>query len=118
MINRRSHILCVWFLACDLLLTGLAWVGAFYLRFQTGWVPIIKAAPDFQMCLRNLPLVLLLSAVAYRLAGQYVVHRLRRLREEFVSVFKGTGLMALLVIAATFGMQDPYESRSTMALFT
>ena len=118
MINRRSQILCVWFLACDLTLTAVAWLLAFFVRFETGWIPVTKAPPDLQMCLRNLPLVVLVSALAYRLAGQYVVHRLRRLREEFVSVFKGTGLMALLVIAATFSMHDPYESRGTIVLFT
>jgi Undecaprenyl-phosphate glucose phosphotransferase len=117
MIHRRSQILCAWFLAWDLALTAVAWLLAFYLRFETHWVPITKDPPNFQMCVRNLPLVVLLSAIAYRLAGQYVVHRLRRLREEFVSVFKGTALMALLVMAATFGIQDRYESRATMAFF-
>src|SRR5438093_1612189 len=90
MLNRRSQILCVWFLAWDLALTALAWLLAFFLRFESNLIPVIKSAPDFRLCLRNLPLVLLLSAIAYRLAGQYVVHRLRRLREEFASVVKGT----------------------------
>src|SRR5207249_3103358 len=55
--------------------------------------------------------------VSYRLTGQYVIHRLRRLREEAVSVLKGTALMSLLVIATTFGLHDPYESRATLVLF-
>src|SRR5579859_2693713 len=117
MLNRRSQILCAWFLAWDLALTALAWILAFFLRFESHLIPVFKSAPDFHLCVRNLPLVLLLAAIAYRLAGQYVVHRLRRLREEFASVVKGTALMVLFVIAATFGMQDPYESRATMALF-
>ena len=58
-----------------------------------------------------------MAAVAYRLTGQYVIHRFRRLREEVVSVVKGTALMGLLVIAATFGLHDPYESRATLLLF-
>ena len=70
MINRRSHILCVWFLACDLTLTGIAWLAAFFLRFETGWFPITKTPPDFHLCLRNLPLVVLVGAIAYRIAGQ------------------------------------------------
>jgi Undecaprenyl-phosphate glucose phosphotransferase len=63
-------------------------------------------------------LVVLLAAVSYRLTGQYVIHRLRRLREEAVSVIKGTALMSLLVIATTFGLHDPYESRATLVLFS
>src|SRR5438067_1731566 len=118
MIRRSSQLLCVWFLLWDLALTAACWVGAYYLRFESGWLPLHKERPDFTLCWRNLPLVVLLSAVAYRLTGQYAIHRLRRLREEVVSVVKGTALMSLLVIATTFGRHDPYESRATFLLFT
>jgi exopolysaccharide biosynthesis polyprenyl glycosylphosphotransferase len=68
--------------------------------------------------LRKLPVVLLLAALAYRLTGQYTIHRLRRFREEVVSVAKGVALMSLVVIATTFSLHDPYESRATMVLFS
>jgi Undecaprenyl-phosphate glucose phosphotransferase len=118
MIKRRSQALTVWFLAADLGMTALAWVGAYYLRFKTGWIPAHAAVlPEEDLCWRTLPLVLLIAAVAYRLAGQYDIHRLRRLREEFVSVAKGTLLMFLLVIATLFNLRGPYESRATLLLF-
>src|SRR5712691_7237956 len=118
MIKHRSQVLCVWFLLWDLLLTSAAWIGAYYLRFETGWIPLIKAAPGVELCWRNLPLVVVLAAVAYRLTGQYAIHRLRRLREEVVGVLKGTALLSLLVMATTFYLHDPYESRATMILFS
>jgi FlaA1/EpsC-like NDP-sugar epimerase len=118
MIKRRSQLLCVWFLLWDLLLTGAAWVGAYYIRFETGWLPLHQTSPDFYLCGRNLPLVLLLAAVAYHWTGQYAIHRLRRLREEVVCVLKGTALVSLLAMAATFWLHDPYESRATMLLFS
>jgi Undecaprenyl-phosphate glucose phosphotransferase len=115
--KRRSHALHVWFFFADLALTAVAWVGAYYLRFHSGWIPVRKTMPDVQLCWRLLPLVLLIAAVAYRLAGQYDIHRLRRLREEVVSVARGTALMWLLVVATSFGLQDPYDSRATLLLF-
>ena len=118
MIRQRSQILCAWFLVWDLILTGLAWVGAYYLRFDTGWIPITKQSPDAYLCWLNLPLVVLLAAIAYHLTGQYAIHRLRRLREEVVCVLKGTALLSLLVLATTFYLQDPYGSRATMVLFS
>jgi Undecaprenyl-phosphate glucose phosphotransferase len=118
MFKRSSQILCVWFLLWDLTLTAAAWVGAYYLRFHTGWIPVTKPTPDVVLCLEKLPLVLLLAALAYRLTGQYTIHRLRRFREEVVSVAKGVALMSLLVIATTFSLHDPYESRATMVLFS
>src|SRR5262249_46432806 len=117
MIHQRSQILSVWFLAWDLTVTALAWVGAYYVRFRSGWIPYSKTPPDLPLCWHNLPIVILIAAVAYRLTGQYVIHRLRRLREEVVAVCKGTALMGLMVIAVTFSLQDPYESRATFLLF-
>jgi Undecaprenyl-phosphate glucose phosphotransferase len=119
MIKRRSQVLCGWFLFWDLVVTGLAWVGAYFSRFQTGWVPIpdSKIPPEFDLCWRNLPLVVLLAAVAYHLTGQYTIHRFRRFREEMVAVLKGTALLSLLVMATIFFLHDPYESRATMLLF-
>jgi len=118
MIHRSSQLLCVWFLGWDLLLTAVAWLGAYYLRFESGWLPLHKDRPDVALCWQNLPLVVLLAAVAYRLTGQYTIHRLRRFREEVVSVVKGTALMSLLVIAGTFSLHNPYESRATFILFS
>jgi Undecaprenyl-phosphate glucose phosphotransferase len=118
MFKRSSQILCVWFLLWDLTLTAAAWVGAYQLRFRSGWIPLTKPAPALDQCLGNLPLVLLLAAVAYRLTGQYTIHRLRRFREEVVSVTKGVALMSLLVIASSFSLHDRYESRVTMVLFS
>src|SRR4051794_19643219 len=102
MINRSSQSLHFCFLLSDLTLTAAAWLGAYYLRFESGWLRIAKGAPSFYLCWRQLPLVLLLSAVAYRLAGQYNVNRLRRFREEVVAVAKGTLLLSLLVMSTIF----------------
>src|SRR6516225_3925356 len=118
MIKRRNQFLRLWFLFWDLAATALAWVGAYYVRFESGLISIDKAVPPVSLCWRNLPLVILLAAVAYRLTGQYAIHRLRRLREEVVCVLKGTALLTLLVMAITFCLHDPYESRAVMALFS
>src|SRR5207248_768152 len=117
MILRRTQPLAVWFQLSDLTFTAAAWVGAYGLRFS-GLFPVSKATPDFALCLRNLPLVLVLAAIAFRVVGQYQVHRLRRFREEIVTVGKGAALLSLLVLATTFYRHDPYESRGTMALFS
>src|SRR6266446_2594608 len=117
MIPRKSQILCLWYGVWDLTMTALAWTGAFYLRVESGLMPLIKTPPTWGQCLGNLPMVLILSMVAYRITGQYAIHRFRRLREEFLSVGKGVALMGLFVIAGTFSLHDDYESRLVMVLF-
>ncbi len=117
MIKQRSQVLCMWFLICDLLLVGTAWIGAYYLRFETGWIPLIKDRADVWLCWSDLPLVLLLAAGCFHFTGQYHIDRLRRLRDEVVCVVKGTVLLCLVVMASTFLLHDPYDSRLTMLLF-
>jgi Undecaprenyl-phosphate glucose phosphotransferase len=120
MIKRSSQVLVAWFLVADLVLTGAAWLGAYYLRFDSGWIPIPHdmQLPEFYQCWRLLPLVLLSAALAFHLTGQYAIHRLRRLREELVGIVQGTVLLSLLVMSTSFYLHDRYESRGTMILFS
>lgn len=117
MIKQKSQILGLWFIVWDLVWTVAAWFAAYFLRFDLAVFPLEHDPPDFAQCVERAPIVVLLAAVAYRYTGQYVIHRFRRLREELVAVAKGTSLMGLFVIAATFSARDPYESRLTMAIF-
>jgi Undecaprenyl-phosphate glucose phosphotransferase len=117
MIKHKSQVLCIWFLFGDLALTAAAWLLAHVLRFDSGWFDVDKPPPSFEMCWKNVPLILLVSVLAYHLTGQYQIHRFRRLREEFVSVFLGAALMGLFTVAATFGLHNPYESRSAIGIF-
>ncbi|MBX7103756.1 MAG: undecaprenyl-phosphate glucose phosphotransferase [Gemmataceae bacterium] len=116
MLSRTTQPFAVWFTLTDLAATACAWVGAYLLRFS-GWLPIPKPEPGFDACLQNLPLVLVLALAAYRVAGLYRIHRMRRFREELIAVGKGCGLLVLFVMAARFYRQDTYESRTAMTLF-
>jgi Undecaprenyl-phosphate glucose phosphotransferase len=118
MIKRSSQLLVFCFLLSDLFWTAGAWLAAYYFRVESGLVALDKQPPSFFYCWRLLPLVLLLSAGAYRVAGQYAVGRLRRFREEMVAVAKGTLLLSLFVMAGIFFLHDPYESRGTILLFS
>jgi Undecaprenyl-phosphate glucose phosphotransferase len=118
MIKGRRQLLAFLFLVTDLLATVAAWVTAYLVRFQSGWVPLESAAPPLQWSLRRLPQVLVLGVVAYRFAGQYAIDRLRRLREEFAAVIKGTTILMLLVLAFIFFRHDRYESRTTIVVFS
>jgi Undecaprenyl-phosphate glucose phosphotransferase len=117
MIHRHSQPLYAWFFVWDLVVTALAWCGAYYLRFESGWLPLDKPPAAFYLCARQLPVVLLLAFFAFRFAGMYDVHRLRRFREEVLAVVKGAGLLMLLVMATLFCLHDPYETRGTLFLF-
>ena len=117
MVNRSSQPLKAWFLIWDVVATVAAWLGAYLVRFDTGIPLVNNHQPDFDLCIQNLPLIVILSLVSYRVARMYEVHRLRRMREELVAVAKGVGLLLLLVMSTNFARQYPYESRLAMGIF-
>jgi len=118
MVNRSSHALRVWFLVFDTFATIAAWLLAYWVRFESDWIPLFRDVPDFSLCIGILPLVVIVSLVSYRLTGFYEVHRLTRFREEVVTIAKGIALTILLVASLTFALRYQYESRITFLLFT
>src|SRR6266566_4608510 len=105
MINRTSQPLTAWFLLWDLGLTAAGWLGAYWIRCRSGWFPVYREIPELSLYIASLPLILLLGAVSFRVAGMYEVHRLRRFREELAAVARGVTLLALLVMATSFVRQ-------------
>ena len=117
MVKRSSQPLAVWFAVWDGVITAACWVGAYLIRFDTGIPLVNNHQPDFALCLANLPLVVILALLAFKVAKQYEVHRLRRFREELAAVAQGAALLALLVMATNFARQYPYESRLAVGFF-
>lgn len=118
MIARASEPLKAWLICSDLVATAAAWLLADLIRLRSGLIPILAPDyPEFALCVRQIPFVLLLALVAFRVAGMYDITRLRRFREDIHGVLKGVALMALLVICLTFVIQSPYRPRGVLALF-
>ena len=117
MVNRSSQPLKVWFLVGDVLAVVGAWLGAYWLRFESGLLELYHDQPNFDLCLGNLPLVVFLGLVCFRYVGLYDIHRMTRFREEGIAVGKGVALCTLLVAAMTFALRYQYESRIAFAMF-
>ncbi|MHC4398272.1 MAG: undecaprenyl-phosphate glucose phosphotransferase [Planctomycetota bacterium] len=115
MYRRHGNKLGLVFLVCDLVVTSGVWVAAYFGRFAL-W-PSPDGVPDFHLVVESLPMVLVLGAVSYRLAGLYEIHRLRQLPRELGVVLKASGLLFVLAITMTFYRRDLYESRLALALF-
>jgi len=115
MYRRHGQKLGLVFLVGDLVVTAMVWCAAYFVRF-TLW-PSPDGVPDFSLVLRGLPIVLVLAALAYRQSGLYEIHRLQQLPRELGVVFRASGLMFLLTVAAAFYRRDLYESRLALLVF-
>ena len=116
MIKRRSQTLAAWFCLGDAIACALAWLAAYDVRFS-GLFPVTKEQPPFELCVNDVPLVIVSAIVAFWLAKNYEIHRLRRVREELWAVVKGIPLLVLLVTGVGFYLQDQYVSRGAMTIF-
>ena len=115
MYRRHGNKLRWAFMLCDLAVTAVVWLGAYFLRFSF-W-PSPDGVPDTHLVLNALPLVLVAAAVAYHWAGLYEIHRLKPLPREIGVVCRAGGLLFLLSITVAFYRRDLYESRLALALF-
>lgn len=117
MIQRRSQLIIVWFFLSDLIATSLAWLCAFQVRFETGWIPFLSNPTNNDSLYAHLPWVLFTAAVAYHYSEQYKINRMRRMREEAFCSIKGTFLLVLLLLAVDFFRKDLSGSRAMISLF-
>jgi Undecaprenyl-phosphate glucose phosphotransferase len=115
MYRRHGQKLGLAFLACDLSVTAASWFAAYILRYSLA--PSPYGVPEVSMVAAQLPTILILAGIAYRLCGLYEIHRLRELPRELGVVCQASGLLFLLAIAAVFYRRDLYESRLALAIF-
>ncbi|HVX60493.1 MAG TPA: undecaprenyl-phosphate glucose phosphotransferase [Pirellulales bacterium] len=115
MYRRHGQKLGLAFLACDLSVTAASWFAAYILRYSLA--PSPYGVPEISMVAAQLPTILILAGIAYRLCGLYEIHRLRELPRELGVVCQASGLLFLLAIAAVFYRRDLYESRLALAIF-
>ncbi|MBI1900691.1 MAG: undecaprenyl-phosphate glucose phosphotransferase [Planctomycetia bacterium] len=115
MFRRHQQVLGWLFLGGDLLATAAAWVAAYLVRFSL-W-PAPAGVPRADTMLLGLPWALVLAVVAYRICGLHRLHRMQRPWREALWVSTASGLLFLLIIAATFYRRDLYESRLALGLF-
>ncbi|HVJ79661.1 MAG TPA: undecaprenyl-phosphate glucose phosphotransferase, partial [Planctomycetia bacterium] len=115
--QRADQALLLRLCLVDLALTAGCWLLAYYLRCQTGLIPVVNETPPFWWCVRTLPLILLLSIISYYWAGLYQLGERLGLFAEFIRAAKASALLVLLWLAALFYTRDPYESRLASLLF-
>jgi Undecaprenyl-phosphate glucose phosphotransferase len=89
-------------MATDLVVVSVAWLVAFWLRFETGLVPVDKGVPEFIHYVSMLIFIWIIWAFVFRRMGLYRPMRgVRRTRELWVLV-NANALAILLLIAITY----------------
>jgi|WetSurMetagenome_2_1015567.scaffolds.fasta_scaffold92239_2 Undecaprenyl-phosphate glucose phosphotransferase len=98
MVKRYNRLLVAFHVGSDAVLSALAFVLAYVIRFESGLLSVTKGYPPFERYVRVLPLVAGLVIFAFYLQGLYRLRRGRSRVDDFFAVFVGS------IVAVVFGM--------------
>jgi Undecaprenyl-phosphate glucose phosphotransferase len=112
-LKHKARIFVGVFLVSDVLLSAVAWLAAYFLRFDfpplLSVLPADKGVPPFDRYLWLLPLIVLLWPIVLYFQGLYEVQRVRGRIDEFFSIFSSVLLGAILLLGATLYVRVYYR---------
>ncbi len=102
MLKQKRQLFEYLFMATDLVVVSVAWLVAFWLRFETQLVPVEKGVPELIHYVSMLIFIWIIWAFVFRRMGLYRPMRgVRRTRELWVLI-NANALAILLLIAITY----------------
>jgi Undecaprenyl-phosphate glucose phosphotransferase len=116
-IQRRHRITSGIYLLGDLLATTIAFLLAWYLRFESPIIPLTKTVPDFARYLPLLPVVLVLWPVVFYFHGLYQLRRGRSQVEDSLTVLVAV-LLATLLTSGLTAWYRPLQAPDSVEYFT
>jgi len=89
-------------LVLDLCWVSLSWLGAYWLRFLSGWIPVYFGTPPIEVYLAHLPVVLLVWLVALLNSGVYRANKWWSLNREWGGLLRGSVVAMVLLVCVTY----------------
>jgi Undecaprenyl-phosphate glucose phosphotransferase len=112
MIMRHNRLLVGLFVASDFCSGALAFLGAYFIRFSLGVLPITKGVPPLAQYLHLMPFIGALVPLAFQVQGLYRLRRGRSRVDDFFGVFVGSILAVIIGLVGTLYVQTYYVSQS------
>jgi Undecaprenyl-phosphate glucose phosphotransferase len=105
MVKRHNRLLIAFHVVSDASLGLIAFILAYFLRFQTGLIPYPKGIPPLRQYVSLLPFIAILVPLAFQIQGLYRLRRGRSRVDDFFAVFVGSILTVVFGIVATLYVQ-------------
>jgi Undecaprenyl-phosphate glucose phosphotransferase len=110
MVRRYNRLLVALHVIADIGSGVLAFVLAYFLRFETGLIPAPKGQPPFEQYAAVLPFIAVVVPLGFQLQGLYRLRRGRSRIDDFFNVFVGSIIAVLLGVVSTLYFQAYYAS--------
>jgi Undecaprenyl-phosphate glucose phosphotransferase len=115
MVKRYNRLLVAFYVLSDALLACVAFLLAFFVRFDTGLMAMPKGRPPLEQYIALLPFIVILAPLAFHLQSAYRLRRGRSRVDDFFTVLVGTILTVVLAAGATLYAQAYFASNEAKA---
>ena len=112
MVKRHNRLLVAFHVVTDAVLGMVAFLLAYVLRFETGFIPITRGYPPLDQYLNVLPFIALIVPLGFHFQGLYRLRRGRSRIDDFFNVLVGTIFAVVLGIVATLYFQAYYATQA------
>ncbi len=117
MIQSRHRATAGLYLAADLLATTVAFVAAWFLRFESPIIPLTKSIPDFHRYLELFPIVVVVWPIVFYFHGLYQMKRGRSRVDEALTILVAI-LLASLLLSGLHAWYRPAQAPGSLEYFT
>jgi Undecaprenyl-phosphate glucose phosphotransferase len=101
MVKRHNRLLVAFHVVSDALLGVVAFIAAYFSRFETGLLATPKGQPPFDQYVDILPYIAVIVPVAFHVQGLYRLRRGRSRIDDFFNVMVGSVLAVVFGIVVT-----------------
>jgi Undecaprenyl-phosphate glucose phosphotransferase len=112
MVKRYNRLLVAFYVITDGLLAAWAFVLAYGIRFESGLLPVTRGYPPIEQYINVLPLIVVVTPLAFQLQGIYRLRRGRSRIDDFFAVLIGSILAVVFGVMATLYFQAYYASEA------
>jgi hypothetical protein len=110
MVKRHNRLLVAFHVLTDAVLGMVAFVAAYFSRFETGLIPTPKGQPPFDQYIDILPYIAIIVPIAFHVQGLYRLRRGRSRIDDFFNVLVGSVLAVVFGIVVTLYVGTYYVS--------
>ncbi len=117
MLKQTHPLILTGLVGSDVIMTIAAWLIAYYIRFQTDFIPITKGVPSFEIYWEFITPILVLWVVIFHVCGLYHARRGSSLADEFVSIFQAITFGTIMLGTFNFFYRQYSYSRLVFLYF-
>lgn len=117
MLKRYHQTVGLTYRAVDACVIALAWIAAYWLRFNLPLIEVTKGFPEFSRYASLTPLIVILWQTVFASAKLYRSQRMLRRTHEAFLVLRAHSFAMLLFIAMTYLFAEYKYSRGVMLYF-